>query len=98
MWMSGALEDIDAVVSTTGEPRLTSMAVEGAEAIDTGVHYTPGISAYQLWRLHKQRIMLREEYLAAWRATASLTGTGRPMDAIIAPVAPFAAPPHGKTA
>ena len=97
MWMSAALEDFNTVLATTGEPRLTSMALEGADAVDTGVYYTPGISAYELWQLHKKRITLREEYLAAWRATASVTGTGRPMDAIIAPVAPFPPPPHGLT-
>ncbi|KAI0735195.1 amidase signature domain-containing protein [Earliella scabrosa] len=98
IWMSGALEDIDTVLATTGEPRLTSMALDGAPPVDTGVPYTDGISAYALWQLHKKRTALREEYLAAWRATASITGTGRPIDAIIAPVAPFAAPPHGKAA
>lgn len=85
------------MLATTGEPRLTSMALEGAEPIETGPPYTPGISAYELWKLHKKRIALREEYLNAWRATADATGTGRPVDAIIAPVAPYAAPPHGKT-
>ena len=96
--MSGALEDINTVLATTGEPRLTSMALDGAPPIDTGIPYTEGISAYALWQLQKKRIALREEYLAAWRATASITGTGRPIDAIIAPVAPFAAPPHGNAA
>ncbi|KAI0757016.1 general amidase [Daedaleopsis nitida] len=96
IWMAGAIEDINTVLATTGEPRLTSMAVEGADPMDTGVHYDEGISAYDLWQLHKKRIALREEYLAAWRATAAVTGTGRPVDAIIAPVASYAAPPHGK--
>ncbi len=94
--MSGALEDINAVLATTGEPRIESMAPEGAQPIDTGVHYGESISAYALWQLHKKRIALREEYLAAWRATASVTGTGRPIDAVITPVAPYAAPPHGQ--
>ncbi|RPD82580.1 general amidase [Lentinus tigrinus ALCF2SS1-7] len=96
IWMSAALEDINTVLAETGEPRLTSMALENNAAVETGVPYSEGISAYQLWQLHKKRIALREEYLAAWRASASTTGTGRPVDAIIGPVAPYAAPPHGK--
>ncbi|TCD71575.1 hypothetical protein EIP91_007322 [Steccherinum ochraceum] len=35
------------------------------------------------------------EYLTIWEDTAQGTGTGRPVDAIISPVAPYAAPPHG---
>ncbi len=94
--MSAALEDINTVLAPTGEPRLTSMALENNAAIETGVSYGEGISAYKLWQLHKRRIALREEYLAAIRTSAHATGTGRPVDAIIGPVAPYAAPPHGK--
>ncbi|RDX55889.1 general amidase [Lentinus brumalis] len=96
IWMSAALEDINTVLAPTGEPRLTSMALENNAAIETGVSYGEGISAYKLWQLHKRRIALREEYLAAIRTSAHATGTGRPVDAIIGPVAPYAAPPHGK--
>jgi amidase len=52
-------------------------------------------NAYQLWQTQKQKRLLRKEYLDRWQATQSITGTGRPMDAIISPVAPYAAPPHG---
>jgi amidase len=54
-----------------------------------------GITAYQLWQLHKKKRDLREEYLDYWRGTVHVTGTGRPVDAIIAPVAPYTVPPHG---
>ena len=95
--MAGALSDISATTAETGEPRLTSMSPEESASIETGVEYTPGISAYDLWQVQKKRTTLREEYLAHWRATAERTGTGRPVDAIIAPVAPFPPPPHGLT-
>ncbi|KAG5730776.1 hypothetical protein E4T56_gene3505 [Termitomyces sp. T112] len=39
---------------------------------------------------------VQQAYLEHWLATAGETGTGRPVDAIIAPVAPFTAVPHGK--
>ena len=52
-------------------------------------------TAYQLWQLQKKRRTLREEYTVHWNSTTRETGTGRPVDAIISPVAPFVAPPHG---
>ena len=54
------------------------------------------LSAFELWQVHKRRQVLRKEYLDRWEATADTTSTGRPVDAIISPVAPWAAPPHGK--
>jgi amidase len=53
------------------------------------------MSAYQLWQLQKQKRDLRKEYLDHWEETIKVTGTGRPVDVIISPVAPYAAPPHG---
>lgn len=38
----------------------------------------------------------RKEYLDYWNSTAALTGTGRPVDAFIAPVTPYAAAPPDK--
>ena len=55
-----------------------------------------GVSAYQLWQIQKYKRDLRQEYLDHWNATAALTGTGRPVDGIISPCAPYVAPPHGK--
>ena len=55
-----------------------------------------GISAYQLWQVHKRRLALRKEYLDRWEATAKTTSTGRPVDAIISPAAAYASAPHGK--
>jgi amidase len=54
-----------------------------------------GIAAYELWQIQKARRDLRQEYLAHWAKTAEVTETGRPVDAIIAPCAAYAAPPHG---
>lgn len=53
------------------------------------------ISAFALWQLHAERRKLQQEYLEHWNATASKTGTGRPVDAIISPAAAYPAPPHG---
>lgn len=54
-----------------------------------------GISAYELWQVQKHKLSLRQEYLDHWNSTATLTGMGRPVDAIISPLAPYVAPPHG---
>jgi amidase len=55
----------------------------------------PPQSAYELWRLHAERRLLQKAYLDHWNATVNRTGTGRPVDAIISPVAAYPAPPHG---
>ena len=34
----------------------------------------------------------QKEYLEYWNSTEALTGTGRPVDALVIPVAPFSAP------
>ena len=57
----------------------------------------PPLSAYKVWQLNKERKELRKALLDRWQATASETGTGRPIDALLCPVAPYAAVPHGQT-
>lgn len=54
------------------------------------------ISSFELWQVQKKKKDLRLEYLDHWNASISVTGTGRPADALISPCAPFAAPPHGR--
>ncbi|KNZ75054.1 Acetamidase [Termitomyces sp. J132] len=87
------------VSADVGEPLITSM-VPGKETIDIDpflvVNKAP-LSAYELWQIQKKKLNLRQRYLEYWLATASKTGTGRPIDAIIAPVTPFTAVPHGKS-
>jgi len=55
----------------------------------------PAQSAYELWQLHAERRRLQKAYLDYWNSTITRTGTGRPVDAIICPVAAYPAPPHG---
>jgi amidase len=95
IWGAAATEDYKATTSPSGEP-VISMNIQ-AEAMEPLSFRPPesGISAYQLWQLQKEKRNLREEYLDHWEKTVELTGTGRPVDAIITPNAPYAAPPHG---
>ncbi|KAG5727449.1 Acetamidase [Termitomyces sp. T112] len=99
IFSAGAAEDFAAVSADVGEPLITSM-VPGKETIDIDpflvVNKAP-LSAYELWQIQKKKLNLRQRYLEYWLATASKTGTGRPIDAIIAPVTPFTAVPHGKS-
>ncbi|KAH7883625.1 general amidase [Phlebopus sp. FC_14] len=97
IWNAGSAEDFMITASESGEPVISTMLPDSAEDIDAPFRpKRAGITAYQLWQVQKLRKDLRMEYLEHWNATASQTGTGRPVDAIICPAAPYAAPPHGK--
>lgn len=95
IWAAAGHEDALAVTSKIGEPVLTSMAdantTEGATYIGS-----KGTSAFELFKIQKKRAVLRKEYLDHWQNTRMSTSTGRPVDAIISPVAPFPPPPHGQ--
>ncbi len=64
---------------------------------ETNVFLPPqgDVSAYDLWKIHLEKRTFRQEYLDQWNETVGATGTGRPMDAIIAPVSANASAPHG---
>jgi len=100
IWLAGSTDDYAAVTALTGEPVISTMRLDlgGLPSSKTRSAVPPSktISAYDLWQIHKQRSVLRKEYLDHWEATVAKTGTDRPVDAIISPVAPYAAPPHGE--
>ncbi|TFK53544.1 general amidase [Heliocybe sulcata] len=98
IWAAGAVEDYSVTTQPTGEPVLATMAEDDDSVVESGFRPSNSetVSAYRLWQLHLKKRELRKEYLDHWEATAEKTGTGRPVDAIIAPVAAYAAPPHGK--
>ncbi|KLO20289.1 general amidase [Schizopora paradoxa] len=104
IWNAAATDDYRATTNASGEPIITSMEHEtdslSENAADATVpDFRPaedGLSAYHLWQLQKEKTALRVQHLAHWQATSALTGTGRPVDAIISPVVAYAAPPHGR--
>ena len=51
----------------------------------------PEYTASQICAVNIAKREYQREYLEYWNSTTSLTGTGRSVDAIVAPVAPFAA-------
>ncbi|OCH96445.1 general amidase [Obba rivulosa] len=97
IWNAGSQRDFEVTTAPTGEPVVATMNL-----VDTGVavaSFRPdnaGISAYELWQVQNTRSQLRKEYLDHWQQTAHVTGTGRPVDAIIVPGATWPAPPHGE--
>ncbi|KAF8495226.1 general amidase [Russula emetica] len=99
IWAAAGEADYAAVASQTGEPILKSMSNFGTSSgtSEAGVYIKDtGISAFELFQIQKRRTTLRKEYLDHWQSTKSSTSTGRPVDAIISPVAPFPPTPHGK--
>ncbi|KAH9991619.1 general amidase [Russula compacta] len=95
IWSAAGEKDYVAVTSQTGEPLLKSMSSSGTSEAGVYIKDT-SISAFELWQIQKRRTVLRKEYLDYWQSTKASTSTGRPVDAIISPVAPFPPPPHGK--
>ncbi|CAE6491166.1 unnamed protein product [Rhizoctonia solani] len=95
-------EDFKRECAKSGEPRIQTMDPElySHELHDPernkGIEIIEPLSVWQLWQLHKEKRDLRKEYLDHWQATVSRTTTGRPVDAVISPAVPYAAPPHGK--
>ena len=103
IWAAAAGEDYRVATLPSGEPVIATMnlAIDNldlavsAENLPAFRPVTDGISAYELWQVQKLKRGLRQEYLDHWNATVELTGTGRPVDAILSPCAPYVAPPHG---
>ncbi|KAF8577001.1 general amidase [Ramaria rubella] len=98
IYFAGGEEDLAATVGKSGESLIRTMRPEFKVDTDRLPPYwpeLPSLSAYELWECHKVRRDLRQAYLDHWEASVATTGTGRPVDAIIAPVAPYAAAPHG---
>jgi len=99
IWAAAGEADYVAVASQTGEPLLTSMSNFGTSSgtSEAGVYIRDtDVSVFELFQIQKRRAMLRKEYLDYWQSTKSSTSTGRPVDAIISPVAPSPPTPHGK--
>lgn len=100
IWAAGAAEDYKVTITDpTGEEVIGSMepATETGPVLEATFRPSDkAASAYALWQFQKAKRTLREENTNKWNATASETFTGRPVDAIISPVAPYAATQHGK--
>lgn len=74
------------------------MAPEGVKTTLEWLNVPEQLSAYGLWQVQKRRAELRKQHLDLWAKTVEITGTGRPIDALISPASPYASVPHGLNA
>lgn len=83
-WLYDGGRDVRGAFKLSGEPIAKQLSFFGDEPF---VEYTASeIAANNVAKREYQK-----EYLEYWNSTASLTGTGRPVDAVLSPVAQFAA-------
>lgn len=83
-WTYDGGTDIHNALGLSGEPMVSQIR---------GTYGTRGEEA-SASKISENNIAKREyqkDYMEYWNSTASSTTTGRPVDAIIAPLAPFAA-------
>jgi amidase len=52
---------------------------------------SPEYTASQIAAINVQKRQYQKRYMEYWNSTSIHTGTGRPVDAVISPLAPFAA-------
>ncbi|BGP12260.1 hypothetical protein JCM10213_000046 [Rhodosporidiobolus nylandii] len=79
--------DVNHECAISGEPNLGGV-LAGAQP--------KHLSTYEFWQLSYARRRYIAEQLKAWESTKDLTGTGRPIDAIISPPAPYVSFKHGE--
>ena len=82
-------EVIRKAVRASGEPPIPQIA-----SLFSGTEST-SCSTAEFWSLCQSREKFRQEYQEYWDSTKDLTLSGRPVDGVILPVAPHAAPPEG---
>jgi amidase len=49
------------------------------------------MTGFDIAEVNRKKREFQKEYMEYWNSTAELTGTGRPVDAIITPLAPMPA-------
>ncbi|KAK6581305.1 hypothetical protein PZA11_005996 [Diplocarpon coronariae] len=83
-WQFDGGADIHDALALSGEPMISQVASAYGSLKE---QYT----ASQICAVNVSKRQYQKRYMDYWNSTASLTGTGRPVDAVISPVAPFAA-------
>ena len=82
-------KDISDACALSGEPIIPHL--ESLTRQDT-----PPATINQVWELQLEKAEYQKTVLDMWNATAERTKSGKPMDAFIMPVAPFAAVVHNQ--
>ncbi|CAG8961864.1 hypothetical protein HYFRA_00013664 [Hymenoscyphus fraxineus] len=83
-WVYDGGADVQAAFALSGEPMATQISsIYGTSQ--------PQFTASQIAANNVAKRQFQKSYMEYWNSTTSLTGTGRPVDAVISPVAPFPA-------
>ncbi|CZS96825.1 probable glutamyl-tRNA(Gln) amidotransferase subunit A [Rhynchosporium graminicola] len=83
-WQFDGGRDIHAALDLSGEPMANQVAGAYGKVKDE-------FTATMIGEVNVQKRQFQKEYMEYWNSTVSVAGTGRPVDAVIAPLAPFAA-------
>ncbi|TVY57764.1 Acetamidase, partial [Lachnellula suecica] len=83
-WIFDGGADVHAAFALSGEPMASQISATYGTVKD---QYT----ASQIAAVNVAKRAYQKEYMEYWNSTSALTGTGRPVEAVIAPLAPFAA-------
>lgn len=89
MWSADGGEEFQRDCDASGEPLhpdIESWLGKSANA--------PKPTVFETWQNQHRRTLLAQRWSERWEATASETGTGRPIDGLIMPSLPFPAVPH----
>ena len=84
-WTYDRGADIRAAIALSGEPMATQVSRTYSEEMAAG----PPKDATFIAANNVAKRAYQKEYMEYWNSTAELTGTGRPVDAVIAPVSLF---------
>jgi amidase len=84
-WVYDGGEDVHSMFALSGEPIAKQVSAS------YGTSPRPQSTASEIAATNRAKRAYQKEYLEYWNSTAELTGTGRPVDGILMPVAPFAA-------
>ncbi|OCK98416.1 amidase [Cenococcum geophilum 1.58] len=83
-WTYDGGEDIHSALELSGEPLIPQIALYGDEPAEQA-------KGSDIAALNVTIREIRKEYMEYWNSTKGLTSIGRPVDAIISPLAPFPA-------
>ncbi|GAA6027662.1 hypothetical protein JCM8097_007971 [Rhodosporidiobolus ruineniae] len=75
IFFADGIEDIHRTLHPISEPLLPHLTFSPSHRK----------TVYESWQLNRQRETFQQAFLDRWLATASLTSTGRPVDALLAP-------------
>ncbi|KAH8816091.1 amidase signature domain-containing protein [Xylogone sp. PMI_703] len=85
VWIYDGGADVHEIFDRTGEP-----IQEGVKNL-LGAKRSEQYNASRIADVNVRKRQFQKQYMEYWNSTAAKTGTGRPVDAVISPLAPFPA-------